>query len=64
MPQLSIARLFDDNRNELKLSWSQGDRDSSPALDSQRIRGSSNGLIGHLNFIHPYWILIFSHTEA
>ncbi|MBI1395661.1 MAG: HPr kinase/phosphorylase [Betaproteobacteria bacterium] len=64
MPQLSIARLFDDNRAELKLTWLQGDRDSGPTLESQRIRSSSKGLIGHLNFIHPNWIQIFSHTEA
>lgn len=64
MPQVSIARLFDDNRTELKLSWLQGDRDSCPVLDSKRINSSSQGLTGHLNFIHPNWIQIFSHTEA
>lgn len=64
MPQLSIARLFEDNRAELKLTWLQGDRDRAPVLDSQRISSSSKGLIGHLNYIHPNWIQIFSHTEA
>ena len=64
MPQLSVARLFDDNRSELRLVWLQGERDGSPVLDSQRIHSSTQGLIGHLNFIHPNWIQIFSHTEA
>lgn len=64
MPQLNIAQLFDDNRAELRLSWLQGDRDRSPTLDSQRIGSSSKGLIGHLNYIHPNWLQIFSHTEA
>ena len=64
MPQVSIAQLFDDNRSELKLAWLQGDRATCPVLDSQRISGSSKGLTGHLNFIHPNWIQIFSHTEA
>jgi HPr kinase/phosphorylase len=64
MPQLSIARLFDDNRSELKLAWLQGDRDSAPTLHSERIHSSSKGLIGHLNYIHPNWIQIFSRTEA
>ncbi len=36
MPQLSIAQLFDDNRAELRFTWTQGDRDHSPTLDSQR----------------------------
>lgn len=64
MPQHSIARLFDQNRTELKLTWLQGDRDDTPSLDSKRIHSSSMGLIGHLNYIHPNWIQIFSHTEA
>ncbi|MCW5626075.1 MAG: HPr kinase/phosphorylase, partial [Burkholderiales bacterium] len=64
MPQISIARLFDDNRAELKLTWLLGSRESCPTLDSARINSSSKGLTGHLNFIHPNWIQIFSHTEA
>jgi len=64
MPQVSIARLFEDNRAELKLTWLQGNRETCPDLDSRRINSSSKGLTGHLNFIHPNWIQIFSHTEA
>ncbi len=64
MPQLSIAQLFEDNRTELRLSWLQGDHDHVPTLDSGRISSSGKGLIGHLNYIHPNWIQIFSHTEA
>ncbi len=64
MPQISVARLFDDNRAELELAWVQGDRDSCPVLDSSLIHNSSKGLTGHLNFIHPNWIQIFSDTEA
>ena len=64
MPQISVARLFDDNRAELGLAWVQGDRETCPVLDSSLIHNSSKGLTGHLNFIHPNWIQIFSHTEA
>lgn len=64
MPQVSIARLFEDNRSQLRLTWLQGDRDNSPQLDSSLITSSSKGLIGHLNFIHPNWLQVFSHTEA
>lgn len=64
MPQLSIARLFDDNRSELRLTWYRGDRDGCSPLDSKHIHSSTKGLIGHLNYIHPNWIQIFSHTEA
>ena len=64
MPQLSVAQLFDDNADALKLAWLSGPRDPSPTLDSSEINDSSQGLIGHLNLVHPNWIQIFSRTEA
>ncbi len=64
MPQLSVAQLFDDNADALKLAWMSGPREPSPVLDSTAISHSSQGLIGHLNLVHPNWIQIFSRTEA
>ena len=63
MPRLSIARLFDDNRDKLRLSWAGGRAGGSKDLDSELIKGSSKGLIGHLNFIHPNWIQVLGPTE-
>src|SRR4051794_35154760 len=64
MPQVSAAQLFDDNAAALKLAWISGPRDPSPYLDSSEINQASQGLIGHLNLVHPNWIQIFSRTEA
>src|SRR5690349_10904939 len=64
MPQVTVAQLFQDNREALKLSWAAGEAHASAVLDSQLIARSANGLIGHLNFYHPNWIQIFSRTEA
>ncbi|MEO8157821.1 MAG: HPr(Ser) kinase/phosphatase [Betaproteobacteria bacterium] len=64
MPQVSVAQLFDDNADALKLTWISGPRDPSPFLDSAEINQASQGLIGHLNLVHPNWIQIFSRTEA
>jgi HPr kinase/phosphorylase len=64
MPQVSVAQLFKDNADALRLEWLSGPRDSAPALDSAEIGRSSQGLIGHLNLVHPNWIQIFSRTEA
>lgn len=64
MPQISIAQLFDDNTEALDLSWVSGPRDSAAPLDSTKVNQSSEGLIGHLNLVHPNWIQIFSRTEA
>jgi HPr kinase/phosphorylase len=64
MPQVSVAQLFDDNADALKLEWVSGPRAPSAFLDSAEISRSSQGLIGHLNLVHPNWIQIFSRTEA
>ena len=64
MPQVSVAQLFEDNANALKLAWISGPREASPYLDSGEINQASQGLIGHLNLVHPNWIQIFSRTEA
>ncbi len=64
MPQVSVAQLFEDNADALKLAWISGPRNPSPFLDSSEINQASQGLIGHLNLVHPNWIQIFSRTEA
>ena len=64
MPQVSVAQLFEDNADALKLAWISGPREGSPFLDSSEINQASQGLIGHLNLVHPNWIQIFSRTEA
>lgn len=64
MPRVSVAQLFDDNADALDLEWVSGPREAAPALDSSEINQSSQGLIGHLNLVHPNWMQIFSRTEA
>lgn len=64
MPQVSVAQLFEENADALKLAWVSGPRDPSPFLDSSEINQASQGLIGHLNLVHPNWIQIYSRTEA
>jgi HPr kinase/phosphorylase len=63
MPLLSIARLFDDNREKLKLTWAAGREGGERSLNSELIKGSTKGLIGHLNLIHPNWIQVLGATE-
>jgi HPr kinase/phosphorylase len=65
MPQVSVAQLFRDNQDALKLSWMAGEAQAAgTVLDTRRMNQSNEGLIGHLNFYHPNWIQIFSRTEA
>ena len=64
MPRLTIARLFEDNREKLKLAWTAGRAGGVKDLNSEVIKGSTKGLIGHLNFIHPNWIQVLGTTEV
>ena len=64
MPQLSIARFFEDTSEKLKLTWVGGRAGSGRNLNSEVIKGSTKGLIGHLNFIHPNWIQVLGSTEV
>ena len=64
MPHLSIARLFEDNEEKLKLAWIAGEGGGAKELDSELTRDSSKGLIGHLNFIHPNLIQVLGASEV
>jgi|SRR5882672_1345935 len=64
MPQVSIARLFEDNREKLKLEWVAGRNGGAKALNSELTKDSSQGLIGHLNFIHPNLIQVLGASEV
>jgi len=64
MPQVSIARLFEDNREKLGLEWVAGRDGGAKELNSEHTRDSSQGLIGHLNFIHPNLIQVLGTSEV
>ncbi len=63
MPRVSATQLFEDTRGKLQLAWAGGSASPGNWLDSQRISASAQGLIGHLNVIHPNWIQVLSPTE-
>jgi HPr kinase/phosphorylase len=64
MPQVSIVRLFEDNRAKLKLEWVGGREGGAKDLNSELTKDSSKGLIGHLNFIHPNLIQVLGESEV
>jgi HPr kinase/phosphorylase len=64
MPQVSIARLFEDNRERLKLEWVAGRNGGAKELKSELTKDSAQGLIGHLNFIHPNLIQVLGASET
>ena len=52
MPQISIARLFDDNQARLQLAWRAGEDGASKKIDSEFTKDSSKGLIGQIGRAH------------
>jgi HPr kinase/phosphorylase len=64
MPRVSIARLFEENREKLRLEWVAGRNGANKELNSELTKDSSQGLIGHLNFIHPNLIQVVGASEA
>ena len=63
MQQVSVAQLFEDNRDKLHLAWVAGRDGGGRILDGGNLKDSRGGLIGHLNFIHPNWIQILARPE-
>jgi HPr kinase/phosphorylase len=64
MPRVSVAQLFEDNRERLSLTWGAGKEGAGNELSGDLLKASTKGLIGHLNFIHPNWIQVLGGTET
>lgn len=63
MSRISIAQLFEDKKEKLELTWIAGQSGGGIELSDEAIAQSGQGLIGHLNFIHPDWIQVLSSDE-
>jgi HPr kinase/phosphorylase len=62
MFQISVARLYEDNREKLQLAWVAGKAGADVPL--QRDSSDAPALVGHLNLIHPNRIQVFGTHEA
>lgn len=63
MEPISIARLFEDNREKLNLEWLAGRGGGAREIRSELLEDSAEGLIGHLNLIHPQLIQVLGPSE-
>jgi HPr kinase/phosphorylase len=64
MSGINATQLFEEKRQKLSLTWEAGRDGGDRRLDNDAIAHSTQGMIGHLNFIHPNWIQVLSETEA
>jgi HPr kinase/phosphorylase len=62
MPQVSVARLYEDNRDKLGLSWLAG-REGAKSLVTREAADAAE-LAGHLNLIHPTRVQVLGAHEA
>ncbi len=63
MPRISVAQLFEDNCDRLRLAWIAGRDGGAKELDPGNLKDSHEGLIGHLNVIPPSWIQVIARPE-
>ncbi len=62
MLQISVAQLYDDNRDKLGLAWIGGK--SGGAVRLRRDSADVAALAGHLNLIHPNRIQVLGNHET
>ncbi len=63
MSRVNIRQLFEDKRDRLSLTWVGGAEGADRVLDSETFNASNQGLIGHMNLVHPNWVQVLSNTE-
>ncbi len=63
MSQVNIRKLFEDKQARLELSRVAGADGADRIIDSEGVSASNNGLVGHLNLIHPNWVQVLSEIE-
>ncbi len=64
MSQVNVRQLFEDKQQRLQLTRVAGADGAERIIDSDKVNASNNGLIGHLNLIHPNWVQVLSDTEV
>ncbi len=63
MPQISVDQLFDDNQAKLILSWAAGKSGGSRLITGDASLKPTLGLVGHMNFIHPFRVQVLGPAE-
>ncbi len=61
MLQVSVARLYEDNRDSLALAWAAGEAGGAALI--RRDNADSSALVGHLNLLHPNRVQVLGPNE-
>ena len=63
MPQISIDQLFSDNQAKLNFAWVAGKGGGSRVITGDASLKPTVGLVGHMNFIHPFRVQVLGTAE-
>ena len=64
MRQVSVEKLFADNRDRLGLSWLAGRQGGNRVLTGDSALKPTIGQVGHMNFIHPFRMQMIGAAES
>ena len=64
MRQVSVERLFEENRERLGLHWLADRQGGNRMLTAENALKPTIGQVGHMNFIHPFRIQLLGAAEA
>lgn len=64
MRQVSIDKLFSDNREKLGLTWRAGRQGGNRVLTGESALKPTIGQVGHMNFIHPFRVQMVGAAES
>jgi HPr kinase/phosphorylase len=62
--QVSVDKLFSDNREKLGLVWRAGRQGGNRVLTGESALKPTIGQVGHMNFIHPFRVQMVGAAES
>jgi HPr kinase/phosphorylase len=63
MPQISVEQLFSDNQGKLGFAWAAGKNGGNRVITGDSALKPTVGLVGHMNFIHPFRVQVLGTAE-
>ena len=63
MPQISVEQLFSDNQAKLSFDWVAGKNGGNRVITGDAALKPTVGLVGHMNFIHPFRVQTLGTAE-
>ncbi len=63
MPQISVDQIYSDNQAKLSFDWAAGKGGGNRIITGDAALKPTVGLVGHMNFIHPFRVQVLGSAE-